>query len=87
MERIILDFSGLKWLVILVAAVGKTEDDIQLTPAPFIISFITSLVTFIGLALLFDGLSFTTLTDGTLIELLTGIGFIATAMACESAFC
>lgn len=70
-----------------ITAIGKTEEDIESTPAPFALSFITSLITSLKVALLINALGLTTLTDGLLTGLRTGIGFIVTAMASESAFC
>ena len=68
-------------------AIGKTEDDIQPSPAPFIISFFTALLTTIVLAALIRSLGINTLGDGLLLGAITGVGFIATAMASDSAFC
>ncbi len=73
---------GDTWL----AALGKTADQIQPSPTPFIISFFTSLITAVVLALLINALNISTLGDGVVIGLLVGIGFIATAMASDSAF-
>ncbi len=74
---------GKAWL----AAIGKTEDDIQPSPAPFIISFFTALLTTIVLAALIRSLGIDTLGGGLLLGAITGVGFIATAMASDSAFC
>ena len=74
---------GKAWL----AAIGKTEDDIQPSPAPFIISFFTALLTTIILAALIRSLGIDTLSGGLLLGAITGVGFIATAMASDSAFC
>ena len=68
-------------------ALGKTEDDIEPTPAPFIISFFTALVTSIVLAALIQTLGIQTINGGLILGGLMGIGFIATAMASDSAFC
>lgn len=68
-------------------ALGITEADIQPTPAPFIISFFTALLTAIVLAWLIAALQITTWLGGATIGLVTGIGFIATAMASDTAFC
>ena len=68
-------------------AIGKTEEDIQPTPTPFIISFLTALVTAIVLAALIHNLGFTSVIDGVILGLLVGVGFIATAMGSDSAFC
>jgi hypothetical protein len=74
---------GKAWL----KAIGKTEDEIKPSPGPFIISFFTALVTSIVLGLLIAGLHIESTGDGAVIGLVTGIGFIATAMASDSAFC
>lgn len=73
---------GDAWL----AALGKTADQIQPSATPFIISFFTSLVTAIVLAMFISTLNISTLGGGISIGLLVGIGFIATAMASDSAF-
>ena len=73
---------GDAWL----AALGKTADQIQPSPTPFIISFFTALVTAVVLALFINALNISTLGGGVVIGLLVGIGFIATAMASDSAF-
>lgn len=68
-------------------ALGKTEADIEPTPTPFIISFFTALVTCIVLAALIQTLGIQSLSGGFVIGALMGLGFIATAMASDSAFC
>ena len=68
-------------------AIGKTEEDIEPSPAPFIISAITALLTCIVVAALMQMTGTTGLASGALFGLITGIGFIATAMASDSAFC
>ncbi len=68
-------------------AIGKTEADIQPTPAPFIISFFTALLTAVVLAWLISALGVTTWVGGAVLGLVTGVGFIATAMASDTAFC
>ncbi len=73
---------GDAWL----AALGKTADQIQPSPTPFIISFFTALITAVVLALFINALDISTLGGGVVIGLLVGIGFIATAMASDSAF-
>ena len=73
---------GDAWL----AALGKTADQIQPSPTPFIISFFTALITAVVLALFINALNISTLGGGVVIGLLVGIGFIATAMASDSAF-
>ena len=69
------------------SALGKSPDDIQPSPAPFVISFFTALITAIVLAVLINALGVSTLGSGVVIGLLIGVGFIATAMASDSAFC
>ncbi len=74
---------GKAWM----AAIGKTEDDLQPSPMPFIISFFTALLTCIVLAMLIGGLGIATLGGGMAMGALVGVGFIATAMASDTAFC
>ena len=74
---------GQAWL----DALGKTEDDIEPSASPFVISFFTALLTAVVLAWLIIATGMTGLMNGLLLGLLTGIGFIATAMASDSAFC
>ncbi|XOV83105.1 MAG: DUF1761 domain-containing protein [bacterium] len=68
-------------------AIGKTEADIAPTPAPFIISFFTALLTAVVLAWLISALGVSSWMGGATIGLVTGVGFIATAMASDTAFC
>lgn len=68
------------------SAIGKTADQIQPSPAPFVISFFTALITAIVLAMLINALDISTLGGGVVIGLLVGVGFIATAMASDAAF-
>ena len=74
---------GQAWL----KAMGKTEEEIEPSPTPFIVSFFAALLTGIVLAALINSLGITTLTGGLIIGAITGVGFIATAMASDSAFC
>ncbi len=74
---------GKAWLT----AIGKTENEIKPSPAPFIISFFTALLTTIVLAALIKSLGIDTLGGGLWLGAITGVGFIATAMASDSAFC
>lgn len=74
---------GNSWM----AALGKKPEDIQPSPLPFIISFLTALITAIVLALLIQALGITTAFGGILLGFAVGAGFIATAMASDSAFC
>lgn len=73
---------GDAWL----SAIGKTADQIQPSPAPFVISFFTALITAIVLAMLISALNISTLGGGVVLGLLVGVGFIATAMASDAAF-
>lgn len=74
---------GKAWL----RALGKTESDITPSPRPFVISALTSLVTCVVVAALMALIGLTGLVAGLLFGLATGIGFIATAMASDAAFC
>ena len=74
---------GKAWMM----ALGKTEADIQPTPAPFIISFFTALLTCVVVAGLMGALAIDGWIPGAAFGLLVGIGFIATAMASDTAFC
>ena len=74
---------GKKWL----EALGKTQEELNPSPQPFVISFFAALLTCIVLAALMKSLGMTTLTSGLIIGGITGIGFIATSMASDSAFC
>ena len=74
---------GNAWL----RAIGKTQDDIEPTPTPFIVSFFTALITAILLAALIHSLAIESTLHGALLGLLIGVGFIATAMGSDSAFC
>ncbi len=74
---------GKAWL----RALGKTEADITPSPRPFVISAVTSLVTCVVVAALMALIGLTGLVAGLLFGLATGIGFIATAMASDAAFC
>jgi len=68
-------------------ALGKTEEDIQPSPAPFVISFVTAAITAIVLAALMPIAGVVGAVNGALFGLAVGIGFIATAMASDAAFC
>lgn len=74
---------GTAWL----EALGKTEDDIEPSASPFVISFFTALLTAITLAWLMIALGISGWLGGAVLGGVTGIGFIATAMASDSAFC
>lgn len=74
---------GKAWL----AALGKTEDELQPSPTPFVVSFVAALATCVVVAALMNGLGMTGVADGAVFGLLTGVGFIAAAMASDSAFC
>ena len=74
---------GKAWL----AALGKTEDDIQPSPEPFIVSAVAALVTCIVVAALMRGLEMNGVITGVVFGLITGVGFIATSMASDSVFC
>jgi len=74
---------GKAWL----AALGKTEDEIQPSPTPFVVSFIAALATCIVVAALMGGLGLTGIGNGAVLGLLTGVAFIAASMASDTAFC
>ena len=74
---------GKAWL----AAIGKTADEIEPTPLPFVVSFFTAAVTAVLLAVLIQALGIASAAAGALLGLAVGLGFIATAMASDSAFC
>ena len=74
---------GNAWL----AALGKSPDDLDPSPAPFIISFFAAFLTCTVLAGLMAALGIGNVAGGALFGILTGIGFIATAMASDAAFC
>lgn len=70
-----------------VAALGKSEDELQPSPEPFIISAVAALIMCIVVAALMQGLAMTGALAGILFGLITGIGYIATSMASDTAFC
>lgn len=70
-----------------VAALGKSEDEIKPSPTPFIVSAVAALLTCIALAAVMQGLGMSGSLAGVALGLLLGIGFIATSMASDSAFC
>lgn len=74
---------GQAWL----AALGKREEELAPSPTPFIISFATALVTSVVLAAIMHGLGIANVAGGMALGLVAGIGFIATSMASDSAFC
>lgn len=74
---------GQAWL----RALGKTQEDIKPSATPFVVSFFTAGLTAIVLAALIKALAIAGPMDGAMIGAITGIGFIATAMASDSAFC
>ena len=74
---------GQAWL----KAIGKTAEEIEPSPRPFIITFFTTLLNCIVLAALMNTLGMTTLTGGMVLGAITGIGFVAASLASDSAFC
>ena len=74
---------GKAWL----AALGKTEDDVQPSATPFVVSFVAALATCIVVAALMLGLGMTGVANGAVLGLVTGVGFIAASMASDTAFC
>ncbi len=57
------------------------------SPAPFVISFFTALITCVVVAGLMLLLGVETAAGGAVFGLIVGVGFIATAMASDTAFC
>jgi len=74
---------GSAWMV----AIGKTAEDLEPSPTPFVVSFFAALVTAVTLAWLIQALQIATWQGGALLGLAMGIGFIATSMASDTAFC
>lgn len=74
---------GKAWL----AALGKTADEIEPSPKPFIISMVTALISSFVLAVLIACLGINTWFDGALLGLAIGIGFIAASTVSDGAFC
>lgn len=74
---------GNAWL----AALGKKLEDLEPTPMPYIISFVTSLITAFVLAMLILALGVNDVFGGLYLGIAVGVGFIATAMASDAAFC
>ena len=74
---------GKAWL----SALGKTEDDITPSAEPFIVSAVAALATCVVVAALMNGLGLTGLVHGLVFGFITGVGFIAAAMASDTAFC
>ena len=74
---------GSAWL----AAMGKQAEELEPSPTPFVVSFFTALLTAMVLAALIGALGVTDWFGGLLLGLITGLGFIATAMASDTAFC
>ena len=73
---------GKAWL----AALGKTQEDIKPSPTPFIVSAVAALATCVVVAALLRGLEITGWLPGAMFGLVTGVGFIAAAMASDHAF-
>jgi hypothetical protein len=74
---------GKAWL----RAVGKTEDELEPSATPFIVSFFAALLTSIVLAALIQTMSIATIAGGLMLGAIAGVGFIAAAMASDTAFC
>jgi hypothetical protein len=68
------------------AAIGKKQEELPSNATPFIVSFVTALITSIVLAALIQALGIVRVIDGVLLGLITSIGFIATAAASDAAF-
>ena len=74
---------GQAWL----KALGKQQEELEPSPTPFVISFFTSALTCVVLAAIMKTLGMQTVADGLVLGALVGLGFIAAAMASDSAFC
>ena len=74
---------GKAWL----RAIGKSEEELEPSPRPFIVCFFAALLTAIILAALIHDLAVASALGGAALGLFIGVGFIATAMASDSAFC
>ena len=74
---------GKAWL----DALGKTAEDIEPSPKPFIISGVTTLITGFVMAVLIVCLGIDTWFDGAVLGLAVGIGFITASNVSDAAFC
>lgn len=74
---------GKAWL----SALGKDEKDLKPAAEPFIVSAVAALATCVVVAALMNGLGLTGLGHGLVFGFITGVGFIAAAMASDAAFC
>ena len=74
---------GKAWL----AALGKDESEIQPSPTPFIVSFVTMLLTCIVMAWMVQALAIDTWLAGACLGALIGIAYIAASSASDTAFC
>ena len=74
---------GKQWL----DALGKTADDIQPSPKPFIISFVTTLITCFVMAVTIKCLNISAWWEGAVLGLAVGIGFITASNVSDGAFC
>lgn len=74
---------GKPWM----ASVGKAEDELSGPAVPMTLSFFTALITCIALAILVRELALSGVADGIVVGLFVGVGFIATSMASDYAFC
>jgi hypothetical protein len=74
---------GTAWM----KAIGKTADQLQPSPMPYVISAVTALLTAIVMAALIATLGIAGPAEGALLGLIVGVGFIATSMASDYAFC
>ena len=74
---------GKAWL----AALGKTEDEIKPSPTPFIITFFTTFITCVAMAVFLDMLQVTSLMGGALLGFTVGIAFITCSAVSDGAYC
>lgn len=68
-------------------AVGKTQEELGGSPAPFIVSFFTSFATALLLALIMNTMGADSVLEGLRLGLYVGLCFIAAGMASDYAFC
>jgi hypothetical protein len=74
---------GQAWL----DALGKTQEDIEPSPTPFVVSAVTSFLTSVAMAMVLSGLGVATAPGGAAVGALVGVAFIAAAMGSDAAFC
>ena len=66
---------------------GKTPEEIEPSPMPFVVSFFAAGITATILAALVATLGIMGYAAGALLGLIVGLGFVATSMSSDYAFC